>query len=80
VKHRFLHQISTAKTMAKYDDYDWNELPADAKAAAEKLGYNKKIWDKGGTTKYEEYDWDELEADLQAAAKVLGYDKKAWDE
>lgn len=31
--------------MAKYEDSDWAELPADAKAAAEKLGYNKKMWD-----------------------------------
>ncbi|EJK54812.1 hypothetical protein THAOC_25528, partial [Thalassiosira oceanica] len=32
--------------MTKYDDYDWKELPAEAKKAAEALGYNKKMWDK----------------------------------
>ena len=29
----------------KYENYDWKELPEDAKEAAKKLGYTKKMWD-----------------------------------
>ena len=64
----------------KYDDYDWKELPPDVQKACEKLGYNKKLWDKDGKSEYEEYDWDELPKEQQDAAKILGYDKKSWDE
>ena len=32
--------------MTKYDDFDWKELPKEIQAAATKLGYNKKMWDK----------------------------------
>ena len=31
--------------MTKYEDYDWAELPEDAKKAAKTLGYNQKMWD-----------------------------------
>lgn len=29
----------------KYEDSDFDELPADAKSAAEKMGYTKEMWD-----------------------------------
>jgi len=66
--------------MAKYDDYDWEELPADVKVAATKLGYTQAIWDKDGTPESEECDWDELTTEQQAAAKVLGYNQAKWDK
>ncbi|GFH56067.1 hypothetical protein CTEN210_12543 [Chaetoceros tenuissimus] len=63
----------------KYDDYDWDELPADVKAAAEKLGYTKKIWDSDGEPdECDEY-WKDLTAEQQAAAKLLGYTAATWD-
>lgn len=42
---------------AKYDDYDWKELPEDVRKAAEVLGYTKKIWDKDGESPCDEKDW-----------------------
>jgi len=63
----------------KYDDYDWDELPAEAKSAFEVLGYNKKMWDKDQSPASEDKDWDELTAAEKAAAKILGYDQKSWD-
>ena len=32
----------------KYDDLDWEELPADAQKAAAALGYTEDIWDDDG--------------------------------
>ena len=63
----------------KYDDHDWDELPADAKKAAEALGYNKSLWDKDGKPASEGKDWAELTSSEQEAAKVLGYDQAKWD-
>lgn len=63
----------------KYDDYDWDELPADVKAAAQKLGYNQKYWDKDKTPKECDEYWKDLTPEQQQAAKLLGYDEKAWN-
>jgi len=63
----------------KYEDYDWDELPEDARKAAETLGYNKKMWDKDKKPASEEKDWEDLTPTEQAAAQVLGYDEKLWD-
>lgn len=65
--------------MAKYDDHDWDELPAEAKTAAGKLGYTKEKWDGDAKSSFDDYDWAELEADVKEAAGVLGYDQKSWD-
>ncbi len=64
----------------KYDDYDWDELPEEAKEAAKKLGLNKKKWDNDGKSKYDNYDWEELPDDVRKAAEILGYDEELWDE
>ena len=45
---------ASSKVEMKFDDYDWKELPDDAKAAAKLLGYSKKIWDNDGVTKFDE--------------------------
>jgi len=49
------------------------------KAAAEVLGYTKKLWDADKEPATSDYDFDELTADQQSAAAVLGYDKAKWD-
>ena len=64
--------------MGKYDDYDWDELPPEAKTACMTLGY-KTVWDENGKPDSESKDWDELTDAEKAAAKVLGYDQKKWD-
>eukprot|EP00429_Kryptoperidinium_foliaceum_P010257 CAMPEP_0176003382 /NCGR_PEP_ID=MMETSP0120_2-20121206/1144_1 /TAXON_ID=160619 /ORGANISM="Kryptoperidinium foliaceum, Strain CCMP 1326" /LENGTH=74 /DNA_ID=CAMNT_0017336021 /DNA_START=57 /DNA_END=281 /DNA_ORIENTATION=- len=63
----------------KYDDYDWKELPDNIKAAAEKLGYNKKLWDKDREPKECDVYWKELTPEQQEAAKLLGYNQEEWD-
>eukprot|EP00540_Astrosyne_radiata_P012238 CAMPEP_0116843310 /NCGR_PEP_ID=MMETSP0418-20121206/12016_1 /TAXON_ID=1158023 /ORGANISM="Astrosyne radiata, Strain 13vi08-1A" /LENGTH=67 /DNA_ID=CAMNT_0004474047 /DNA_START=143 /DNA_END=346 /DNA_ORIENTATION=+ len=64
----------------KYDDYDWEDLPEDAKKAAQTLGYNQKMWDGNKSAESENKDWEELTPEEQAAAKVLGYSQKKWDK
>eukprot|EP00977_Amphora_coffeiformis_P015903 scaffold4786_cov198-Amphora_coffeaeformis.AAC.15 len=63
----------------KYDDYDWAELPAEAKKAAQTLGYDKKKWDGDAKVPAEEKDWVELSTGEQAAATTLGYTQASWD-
>jgi hypothetical protein len=63
----------------KYDDSDWDELPADIKAAAEVLGYNKKLWDRDKTPSKCDESWKDLSTEMQEAAKKLGFDQVAWD-
>lgn len=63
----------------KYDDYDWDELPAEAKAAAEVLGYTKEKWDNEEAPDCENSAWEELTAEQKEAAAVLGYDQAGWD-
>lgn len=41
----------------KYDDEDWDDLPADVQEAATKLGYTKLLWDNDGEAECEEKDW-----------------------
>ena len=65
--------------MVKYEDYDWKELPDDAKDAAKVLGYNKKMWNNNREPECCDEYWDDLTNEQQEAATVLGYDKKSWD-
>lgn len=65
---------------SKYEEYDWDELPLNAKDAAKALGYTKKIWDKDDEPEVvKDYDWDELTKEQKKAAKVLGWNQKTWD-
>jgi hypothetical protein len=65
----------------KYSEHDWAELPAEAKKAAEALGYNQEMWDDDDDPEdIWDSDWEELTAEQQAHAKVLGYDEDSWDE
>ena len=64
----------------KYDDYDWDELPAAVQQAATVLGFTEKIWDDEGETAASEKAWDELNQVEQAAARTLGYNQSTWDE
>lgn len=51
----------------------------EVKAAAEKLGYTKKIWDADKEPDACDEYWKDLTAEQQAAAKVLGYTAATWD-
>ena len=63
----------------KYDDYDWDELPADIQAAAKLLGYTKKLWDNDKEPKECDEYWKDLSKEQQEAATKLGYNQKMWD-
>jgi len=63
----------------KYNDYEWDELPMEAKAAATNLGYTKEIWDSGQETSCCDDSWDKLNKVQQDAATVLGYNQTSWN-
>lgn len=78
-KNQPITMSSSSSSDSDLEDYDWKELSKEQKKAAETLGYNKKMWDKGGKPQTEDLDWDELTPEQQEAAKVLGYNKEKWD-
>ena len=43
-----------------------DELPPEIQAAAAKLGYNKKYWDKDKVPKESDEDWKDLTPEQQA--------------
>jgi len=63
-----------------FDDYDWGELPADAKSAFETLGYTEALWKADKEPPSFECDFAELSSAQQAAAKAVGYTEATWDE
>lgn len=65
--------------MSKYEDYDWEELEAEVKAAAEVLGYTKELWDNDGEPEKVDQDWSDLSAEEKAAAQTLGFTEETWD-
>ena len=65
---------------AKYEDYDWKELPDEVKKAAKFLGYSKKMWNNDAEPPVSDKDWIDLTPEQQEAASVLGYTKETWDD
>lgn len=63
-----------------YGAYDWDELPDDVRAAAEKLGYREFLWNHDKEPEEAEKDWSELTPEQQEAATVLGYDEAKWNK
>eukprot|EP01083_Nonionella_stella_P035341 96471_1 len=57
----------------------WYQLPPDAKAAAQTLGYDQETWDTGVVPAEIDVWWDVLSVEQKEAAKVLGYDKTKWN-
>ena len=62
-----------------YDDCYWDDMPIEARNAAETLGYSLDNWDNAtkGTPTITEY--DNFTEEQVEAAKVLGYDRNMYD-
>jgi hypothetical protein len=65
--------------MGKYDNCDWDELPADIQEAAKLLGFTKVLWDGDKEPKETDVYWRKLSPAQQEAAGKLGYTQKEWD-
>jgi hypothetical protein len=65
---------------AHYEDFDWDELPEDVKAAAVVLGYDKAVWDGDGKAPSDDKDWEELTSAERKAAERLGYTEETWSD
>jgi len=59
---------------------DWNDLPDDAKKAAELLGYTKSLWDNDKIPTTCDKDWNDLSPPQKEAATNLGYNTKSWTD
>ncbi|KAL7536791.1 hypothetical protein ACHAXR_011395 [Thalassiosira sp. AJA248-18] len=59
---------------------NWNDLPGDARLAAETLGYTQPTWDDDADGPLDDKNWDDLTPEQHRAAIVLGYDKDSWNE
>lgn len=84
----FVSSSSSSTTSSATDDQNvdvdywllyWNQLPAEAKAAAQDLGYDQQKWDSGGPVPESDLWWDCLSAEQMEAAMVLGYNQAEWD-
>jgi len=63
----------------KYLDTDWDRLPRKIKAAAQTLGYNKKMWESNEEPQSNSKNWAELTPAEQSAASAFGFNRKKWD-
>ncbi|CAB9514039.1 CLECT [Seminavis robusta] len=68
-----------APTGGFYDDLSWDDLPPEARAAAEALGYDQMTWDNGIPIPVDDLFWADLTPEQQENAAVLGYDQETWD-
>lgn len=63
-----------------YEDFDWDELTEEVRAAATTLGYDQKLWDGDGKASSDQKDWEELTTEERKAAELLGYTEETWDD
>ncbi len=62
----------------KFLDYQWNDLPGNARTAATTLGYSESNWAKAWAPAEDKW-WEDLNATEKEAAENLGWDMNAWD-
>ena len=62
-----------------YLNYRWDDLPDDAKLAAEMIGYNEQLWDNDEESPVMQKKWEELTTVQHAACEELGFKKIIWD-
>jgi hypothetical protein len=63
-----------------YINYDWIDLPEHIKNAAQRIGYNKQIWDStDGDLPIDEKEWKDLTEIEQEDLKIIGYNETSWD-
>lgn len=65
--------------MSDISDLPWEKLSAEAKSAAETLGYTQKYWDSNKTPKACDVYWRKLTDEQKEAATTLGYTEEKWD-
>lgn len=76
--------IASSLACGKYEFFEWDELPALQKAAAETLGYDENSWTFPGNNPIEATRFDDLElnpAGIQALETLdfVGIDGNCWD-
>ena len=62
-----------------FDHLSWDELPSNAKEAAEKLGHSAETWDQNMTSSWDNTPYEELPMEQQFAATILGYSAEKWN-
>lgn len=58
----------------------WNDLPEDARRAAQTLGYSKTDWDEDSMIALGSKWFSQLTSEQKRAAIILGYDSQSWNE
>jgi hypothetical protein len=62
-----------------YDDYNWCDLPDNARRDFEILGYNAVMWEANEEPTSSDKEWCKLGSIEQEAATRLGYNAEKWD-
>lgn len=66
-----------SRTKSYLDDY-WSDLPKRIKIAAERIGYNKKLWDSDGQIPIDLKEWKDLTSNEEKDLKIIGYNETKW--
>ena len=81
--HTVLSNKSKTLEIEKHKTTQYNhtpiKLPPEIRAAAQTLGFTKKLWDNDKEPKECDEYWRDLSDDQRKAAELLGYDQKGWD-
>jgi len=63
-----------------YINYDWSNMPERIKNAAQRIGYNRKIWNADTNLPINEKEWKNLTHNEKEDLKTIGYNEADWDE
>ena len=63
----------------KYEFTLWKDLPADAKSAAEEIGFDEAKWDGHEEVHIGHKPWHHLSDEEKKAVTTLGWDEKSWE-
>jgi len=58
----------------------WKKLPEDIQAALTALGYDRQIWEFGGSVSSDTLFWYELTPSEKSSATLLGYTETTWNQ
>lgn len=71
-------QCVNERPLCSHQGLSWKELPKDARANWEILGFTKRLWDRDLSSRTAQVAWEDLSSDERIAAEWLGYDGRLW--
>mmetsp|Transcript_16706 Transcript_16706/g.27108 ORF Transcript_16706/g.27108 Transcript_16706/m.27108 type:complete len:220 (-) Transcript_16706:1610-2269(-) len=73
-------KVSFTDFEMKYEFTLWDDLPSDAKAAAEELGFDENKWNASEEVHVGHKPWNHLTESELKAVQTLGWEETAWED